>query len=149
MVSQQLLGIYFLCISKKCEQSRGIPSLSFLWRTPLLSLVFMAAQRQTAIQVHPRCCCVPPGLCYLSEQFWGFEVLTAQLCPTLCYPMDCSPPGSSVHGTLQARILEWVATSLSRGSSWVRNQTYISHGHLQACSLPLVPLGKPKNMRLC
>ena len=35
--------------------------------------------------------------------------LVAQLCPTLCNPMDCSPPGSSVHGILQARILEWVA----------------------------------------
>ena len=39
-----------------------------------------------------------------------------QLCPTLCYPMDCSPPGSSVHGILQARILEWVAMTSFRGS---------------------------------
>ena len=37
-----------------------------------------------------------------------------QLCPTLCDPMDYSPPGSSVHGTFQARILEWVAISFSR-----------------------------------
>ena len=37
-----------------------------------------------------------------------------QLCPTLCDPMDCSPPGSSVHGILQARILEWVAMPSSR-----------------------------------
>ena len=37
-----------------------------------------------------------------------------QSCPTLCNPMDCSPPGSSVHGILQARILEWVAISFSR-----------------------------------
>ena len=41
----------------------------------------------------------------------------AQSCPTLCNPVDCSPPGSSVHGILQARILEWVAISFSRGSS--------------------------------
>ena len=41
----------------------------------------------------------------------------AQSCPTLCDPMDCSLPGSSVHGILQARILEWVAISFSRGSS--------------------------------
>ena len=40
--------------------------------------------------------------------------LVAQLCLTLCDPMDCSPPGSSVHGILQARTLEWVAISLSR-----------------------------------
>ena len=41
----------------------------------------------------------------------------AQLCPTLCDPMDCSPPGSSVRGISQARMLEWVAISSSRGSS--------------------------------
>ena len=41
----------------------------------------------------------------------------AQLCPTLCDPMDCSPPGSSDHGIFQARILEWVAISFARGSS--------------------------------
>ena len=42
-------------------------------------------------------------------------VLVAQLCPTLCDPMDCSPPGSFIHGILQARILEWVAMPSSRG----------------------------------
>ena len=48
----------------------------------------------------------------------------AQLCPTLCDPMDCSSPGSSVHWIFQARILEWVA--ISRGSSWPRNRTCVS-----------------------
>ena len=47
-------------------------------------------------------------------------------CPTLCDPMDYSPPGSSVYGILQARILEWVATLSSRGSSWPRDWTVIS-----------------------
>ena len=42
-----------------------------------------------------------------------FESEVAQSCPTLCYPVDCSPPGSSVHGIFQARILEWVAISFS------------------------------------
>ena len=46
-----------------------------------------------------------------------------QSCLTLCNPVDCSPPGSSVYGILQARILEWVATSSSRGSSWPRDWT--------------------------
>ena len=41
--------------------------------------------------------------------------------------MDCSPPGSSVHGIFQARVLKWVATSFSRGSSWLRDQTQVSH----------------------
>ena len=49
----------------------------------------------------------------------------SQLCPTLCEPMGYSPPGSSVHGILQARILEWVAISYSRGSSRPR-QTLVS-----------------------
>ena len=44
-----------------------------------------------------------------------------QSCPTLCDPMDCRPPGSSVHGILQARILEWVATPSSKGSSQPRD----------------------------
>ena len=48
-----------------------------------------------------------------------------QLCLTLCDTMDCSPPGSSVHRTLQARILEWVAMSFSRGSSQPRDRTCI------------------------
>ena len=41
----------------------------------------------------------------------------SQSCPILCNPVDCSPPGSSVYGILQARILRWVAISFSRGSS--------------------------------
>ena len=54
------------------------------------------------------------------------EVLFAQSCPTVCNPMDCSPPGSSVHGVLQARILEWVAIPFSRGSSQPRDRTQVS-----------------------
>ena len=54
------------------------------------------------------------------------ESEVAQSCPTLCHPMDCSPPGSSVHGILQARILEWVAISFSRGYSRPRDQTQVS-----------------------
>ena len=52
-------------------------------------------------------------------------VLVTQSCLTLGNPMDCSPPGSSVHGILQARILEWVAIPLSRGSSWPRDQIQV------------------------
>ena len=50
-----------------------------------------------------------------------------QLCLTLCDPMDCSPLGTSVHGIFQARILEWVAIPLSRGSSWPRDWAQISY----------------------
>ena len=52
--------------------------------------------------------------------------LFAKTCPTLCNPMDCSPSVSSVHGISQARILEWVAISFSRGSSQPRGQTHVS-----------------------
>jgi len=55
------------------------------------------------------------------------ESEVAQLCPTLCDPVDCSPQVSSVHGILQARILEWVAISFSRRSSQPRGQTQVSH----------------------
>ena len=50
----------------------------------------------------------------------------AQSCLTLCDPVDCSPPGSSVHEIFQARILEWVAISFARGSSQPRDWTWVS-----------------------
>ena len=50
----------------------------------------------------------------------------AQSCLSLCDPLDCSSPGSSLHGIFQARILEWVAISYSRGSSPPRDQTCVS-----------------------
>ena len=70
-----------------------------------------------------------PGL--LEKRFQNISLLLAsfkslQSCLTLCKPMDCSPPGSSVHGILQARILEWVAIPFSRGSSWPRDWTQVS-----------------------
>ena len=51
----------------------------------------------------------------------------AQLCPTLCNPVDCNLLGFSIHGILQARILEWIAISFSRGSSRPRDQTRVFH----------------------
>ena len=70
-----------------------------------------------------------------------------QLCLTLCNPMDCSPPGSSVPGILQARILEWVAIPSSRGSSQHRDRTLVSYTsckeHWEAGSLSLTPSRKP------
>ena len=73
-------------------------------------------------------------------------VLVTQLCPTLCDPppLDCRPPGSSVLGIIQARILEWVVIPFSRGSSQPRDQTHCIDQHrnqfpdqLQADSLCL------------
>ena len=55
------------------------------------------------------------------------ESEVAQSCPILCDPMDCGPPGSSIHGISQARIREWVAISFSRRSSRPRDRTQVSH----------------------
>ena len=71
-----------------------------------------------------------------------------QLCPTFYDPMDCSSPGSSVHGIFQARKLEWVAISSSRGSSWPRDRTsfsWVSHISRQIL-LSQSHLGSPKVM---
>ena len=83
--------------------------------------------RQTAFSI------LKTWLCPLFPKSKPFSLCTVvyacsvtQLCPTLCDPMDCCPPGSSVHGILQARILEWVAIPSSRGSSWLRDWTNIS-----------------------
>ena len=60
-------------------------------------------------------------------------------CPTLCDPVDCSPSGSSVHGILQARILEWVAISFSRGSSQPSTSGSLivqSLSHVRLCATP-------------
>ena len=54
-------------------------------------------------------------------------MLSLQSCPTLCDPMDCSPPNSSASEILQAKILEWVALPSSRGSSWHRDWTCVSN----------------------
>ena len=62
-------------------------------------------------------------ICCAGQQM---DVLVAQSCPTLCDPMDCSPQGSSVHGILQARILQWVAISFSRASSQPRDWTWVT-----------------------
>ena len=67
------------------------------------------------------------SLCLLSHS-WSLLVCVShtRMCPTLCDPTDCSPPSSSVHGILQARILEWVVIPFSRGSSQPRDRTQVS-----------------------
>ena len=93
------------------------------------------------------------GLTGASDQLatdWSFPWLppclhakSLQPCPTLCKPMDWSPPGSSVHGIFQARILEWVAMPSSRESSQSRDQTVISWGSCIAGRFfTTEPLGK-------
>ena len=71
-------------------------------------------------------------------------VKSLQSGPTLFKPMDCSLPGFSVHGILQARIREWVAVPSSRGTSQT-SPPLLCLRHRQAGSLPLAPLGNPQN----
>ena len=71
--------------------------------------------------------------------------LIAESCPALCDPVDCSPPGSSVHGILQARILEWAAVSVSRGCSQPRDQTHISCTGRRVL-FTAEPPGKPRSV---
>ena len=69
----------------------------------------------------------PGGLQSIGSQRVGHNLVKVpQLCLTLCDPMDCSLPGSSVLGILQARILEWIAIPFSRGSSQPRGRTGVS-----------------------
>ena len=90
-----------------------------------------------------RSLCLIPQRIWLWSRVWDFKVipslvdctviifvlcciLVAQSCPTLCDPMDYSPPGSSVHGILQERIVEWVTIPFFRESSRPRDQTWVS-----------------------
>ena len=87
-------------------------SSAFLLCLPLPSIL-LSIYIYLWIDVHIHnsfCCCCSGG----------------KSCPTLCNPVDCSPPGSSVYGISQARILEWVAMPFSRGFSWPRDQTRVS-----------------------
>ena len=78
--------------------------------------------------------------------WYSQESKVALLCPSLCNPMDCSLPGSSVHGIFQVKILGWVAVSFSRGSSQSRGWIWVSPT-LQANALPSEPPRKSKFSR--
>ena len=93
---------------------------------------------------------LPPSSLFIFKNiYWSIVDLQccmcAQSCPTLCDPMDCSPPGSSVHRILQARILEWVARALLQGIylSWGLNLCLL---RWQAGSLLLAPPGNPTKL---
>ena len=85
----------------------------------------------TPVSFHPwrqdsRCLSLSQDSWAQSPQLCHHLVLVTQSCLTLCHPMDCSPPGSSVHWILPARILEWVGIPFSRGSSPPRDGTHVS-----------------------
>ena len=91
------------------------------------------------------CICIPDSVCCTPEINTVSQLcccyLVTKFGSTLCDPMDCSPPGSSVHGISQARILELVTNSFSRGSAQPRDQTHIC---LAGRFFTTKPSGKPK-----
>ena len=94
-----------------------------------LSLLYSASRERQQLGKFweykpPRIFCVLTF--YMQVEVYVMKVLVTQLCPTLCYFRDCSWPGSSVHGILQARILTCVAIPFSRGSSWPRDRAGVS-----------------------
>ena len=99
----------------------------------------------------PSCCL--PSLWFILARIFLFLLLihclcsVTQSCPILCDPMDCSPPGYSVHGILQARILEWIAIFLLQGI-FLSQESNPHLLHWQAYSLPLSHQGSPESVVL-
>ena len=93
------------------------------WQKHLLGFIYAEASRHFILQsFEQRVWCTP-----CMHAMHAKHAKSLQLCPTLCDPMDCSLPGSSEHGILQVRILEWVAMPSSRGSSQPRGQILLSY----------------------
>ena len=109
------------------------------WRVSLVLGPWLLLSCWSSREMMSQCLWQP--LAHLCLKWKESESEVAQLCPTVCDPVDCSPPGSSVHGILQARILEWVAISFPRVSSQPSNKT--GSLALQADSLPTELQGKP------
>ena len=140
-----------MCVPSKPGMSE-MPSISYSWRSfsstisHLLSLLESVTLPSCPLNASPcmeavilyyctsRYCTVRLKmfyfLCLLFFTYYlyrNYYYSVTQLCPTLCDPMDCNLPGSSVHGILQAKILEWIAISSPRGSSLPRDRICISY----------------------
>ena len=107
---------FFYVMQKLCD---SIKSTEFRLQSVLLFLVMEVTSSKLEWFLSDM------SLVHCTSLMWWSEV--AQSCPTLCNPMDCSLPGFSIHGIFQARILEWVTISSSRGSSRPRDWTQVSH----------------------
>ena len=123
-VPQCAQGCAELCWNDKGELDKKVTDLKVL------------ITRYSYIAVKHMCVCV----CVCVRVCVHVCVLVTPSCPTVCYPVDYNPPGSSVRGVLQARILEWIPISFSRGSSQPRDQTWMSC--MQADSLCLSQQGR-------
>ena len=112
----QVLLSWAVCIQTTYHYHRTLFLLLIFFGVQLIyTIILVSAIQHSASVIHRHTGCV---VCC---------VKSLQSCPTLCDPMDHSPPGSSIHGILQARIPEWVAMLSSRGSSQPKDQTCISY----------------------
>ena len=98
------------------------PPSSLIWNTEKWSNSVMRQTEAWTLKSNS----MRPNTWLATHKLHEVKVLVVQLCLTLCDPMDCSLPGSSVHGILQARILEYVAIPFCKGSSQPRDQTQVS-----------------------
>ena len=114
----------------ECLPEWWIAGENWAWSNPLVSLFWIKTSKDCAsLDPHFSKKSSAEGLWTCTGKARNGEVKwseVTQSCPTLCDPVDCSLPSSSVHVILQVRILEWVAISFSRGSSWPRDQTQVS-----------------------
>ena len=146
-------------VSDSCDPMNCSPpgsSVPGIFQARILEWVAISFSRQSSLfrdQMLISCVsCTGRWILYhwaIWEAFkWACEFacvcLVAQSCPTLCNLMDYSPPGSSIHGISQARILEWVTISFSRESSQLRDWTHVSCNADRFFTLE--PPWKPKNM---
>ena len=99
------------------DYSHNLQAISILWCWQCL--VYKTLYCEPTLKCSNEQMCKP--------WWWWWWWFSCQVVSDSCDPMDCSPPGSSVHGIFQARILEWIAISFSRGSSRPRSWTWVSY----------------------
>ena len=104
---------------KRCRNGLWNPNMSQMWASEKASLCWWKRHILLVLLLP-----LHPDSLYF-KWFLKWREVT-QTCQTLCDPMDCSLLHSSIHGIFQARVLEWVAISFSRGSSWPKDQTQVS-----------------------
>ena len=116
-VRQEAVGIWVTVLAPSCRTSQmplKFPLPAFTSKMQIISFVFQSLYNSCEIKNEVTLKRVP------------MKMLVAQSCPTLYNPMEHNPPGSSVHGILQAEVLRWVAMPFSRGSSWSKDRTQVS-----------------------
>ena len=136
---QEIAWLWFKQICNFVGGQADLKTVRFLCRWLWLALTQAASSAEARCQANSTCqgcTCVCVCVCVCVH---------TKLCLTLSNPSDCSPPGSSIHGILQARRLEWIAMPSSRGSSPPRDRTRVSCNSCFGRRVlhPAEPSGKP------